>query len=153
MKNTLQCIRSNSKHPDFITLVAQLDRELAIRDGEDHAFYAQFNSIEHLNHTLLMYKNEQAVGCGAMKAFDAERVEIKRMYTRTENRGQGIATKILKELEQWAVELGYNKCVLETGKRQPEAIALYKRNGYQRIANYGQYEGIQNSLCFEKIII
>ncbi len=58
----------------------------------------------------------------------------------------------LAELEKWAAELGYNKCVLETGKKQPEAIALYKRSGYKIIPNYGQYIGIENSVCFEKAI-
>jgi len=53
-------------------------------------------------------------------------------------------------LEHWAVELGYKKCVLETGKRQPDAIALYTKQGYESIPNYGQYMGMENSVCFEK---
>jgi putative acetyltransferase len=59
---------------------------------------------------------------------------------------------VLAELEAWAAELGYPKCVLETGKRQPEAIALYEKQGYQRISNYGQYIGVENSVCFEKVL-
>jgi putative acetyltransferase len=59
---------------------------------------------------------------------------------------------VLSELESWAAELGYPKCVLETGKRQPEAIALYEKQGYQRIPNYGQYIGVENSVCFEKVL-
>ena len=72
------------------------------------------------------------------------------MYTLPESRGKGIATRILTELEIWASELSFKKCVLETGKRQPEAIVLYKKNSYKQIKNYGQYVGIENSLCFEK---
>jgi hypothetical protein len=53
-------------------------------------------------------------------------------------------------LENWAGELSYAKCILETGKRQPEAIGLYKKNGYKLIPNYGQYAEAENSLCFEK---
>ncbi len=68
------------------------------------------------------------------------------------SRGKGIASKILAELEIWATELFYEKCILETGKKQPEAIALYKKNGYNIIPNYGQYAGVENSLCFEKEI-
>ena len=79
-------------------------------------------------------------------------MEVKRMYTLPEFRGQGYAAKILLELENWAKELGYKSCVLETGKRQPEAIQLYKKNGYRIIPNYGQYKGIKNSICFEKIL-
>ena len=77
-------------------------------------------------------------------------MEIKRMYTSPGSRGTGIATKILTELEVWATELSYERCVLETGKRQPEAIRLYTKSGYQQIPNYGQYVGIENSICFEK---
>lgn len=72
------------------------------------------------------------------------------MYTTPEGRGKGIATLVLTALETWANELHYNTCVLETGKRQPEATALYEKAGYTRIPNYGPYAGIENSLCFEK---
>jgi len=72
------------------------------------------------------------------------------MYTLPENRGKGIATKVLSELELWATELSSEKCILETGKKQPEAIELYKKNGYKQIPNYGQYAEIENSICFEK---
>jgi GNAT superfamily N-acetyltransferase len=65
-------------------------------------------------------------------------------------RGKGIAGKILSELETWAVEMGYYKCILETGTRQLEAVALYKKSAYSIIPNYGQYIGVENSLCFEK---
>ncbi len=74
------------------------------------------------------------------------------MYVSPNFRGKGIATKILIELEKWAKELSFNKCVLETGKKQPEAIELYMKNGYAVISNYGQYKGIENSCCFEKEI-
>ena len=60
--------------------------------------------------------------------------------------------EILAELETWAAELSFAKCILETGKRQPEAIGLYKKNGYKLIPNYGQYAEIENSVCFEKVV-
>jgi len=65
-------------------------------------------------------------------------------------RGRGIAQMALAELEKWAAELGYKKCILETGKRQPEAIRLYEKSGYKIIPNYGEYLNIENSVCFEK---
>ena len=67
-----------------------------------------------------------------------------------EARAKGLASLILGELENWALELGFEKCILETGRMQPEAIALYEKNGYYRTTNYGQYTGVENSLCFEK---
>ncbi len=144
--------RTDATNKDFIQLVQQLDVDLAKRDGKDHAFYHQFNSIENLKHTIILYEGEKAIACGAIKAFDAKTMEIKRMYVVPESRGNGLATKVVKALELWTVELGHKVCILETGKRQPEAIALYKKNGYQIIPNYGQYEGIENSICFQKIV-
>lgn len=143
-------IRTNSDNPDFISLVRLLDAELARRDGEEHSFYAQFNTIAKLKHVVVAYDNAKAVGCGAIKEQTPDAMEVKRMYVLPESRKSGIATEILTGLERWAKELGYEKCVLETGKRQPEAIALYSKNGYKIIPNYGQYIGIENSVCFEK---
>ena len=143
-------IRTNSQNKDFIDLVKLLDEDLARRDGEDHSFYAQYNELDNINHALVLYKNNLPLSIGAIKEFDAESMEVKRMYTLSEFRGQGLAKRVLFELENWAYELGYKRCVLETGKRQPEAINLYKKNGYRSISNYGQYMGIENSLCFEK---
>ena len=147
-----EAIRTDSTNPDFIQLVKQLDTDLAKRDGSDHSFYSQFNKIDAIKHAVVLLENNKPVACGAIKEFNKEVMEIKRMYTIPESRGRGMASKVLQELEIWADELEYKKCVLETGKRQPEAIALYKKNGYDIIPNYGQYIGVDNSVCFEKLL-
>ena len=144
--------RTDSKDADFVKLVTQLDADLAKRDGDDHAFYHQFNSIDALHHVVVISSDEIPVACGALKSFDATAMEIKRMFVQPDSRGKGLATEILKQLELWAAELGYINCILETGKRQQEAIALYTKNGYFTVANYGQYQSIANSLCFRKNI-
>ncbi len=148
----IRITRTNSDNQDFIRLVRHLDADLATRDGEDHSFYAQFNKIDKIKYVVVAYENDQPVGCGAIKEYAPDTMEIKRMYTAPESRGKGIASKVLHELEAWASELSYEKCILETGKKQPEAIGLYKKNGYKIIPNYGQYAEIENSLCFEKQI-
>jgi putative acetyltransferase len=142
--------RTNSESPDFIELVKLLDAELAEVDREDHSFYSQFNKIDNIKHVVVAYENERAVGCGAMKAHETRAMEIKRMFVTPENRNKGIASKILRELENWALELSYDKCILETGKRQPDAIRLYGKSGFNPIPNYGQYIGVENSVCFGK---
>lgn len=142
--------RTDSDDEDFKALVKRLDADLAVRDGADHGFYSQFNKIDKIRHAVVCYENDLAIGCGAIKAFSDEATEVKRMYVSPDGRNKGIATRVLTELEDWAREMGYAKCVLETGKRQPEAIALYEKNGYLRTANYGQYVGVENSVCFEK---
>ncbi|HZG25498.1 MAG TPA: GNAT family N-acetyltransferase [Chitinophagaceae bacterium] len=146
----MRIVRTDSTNPDFIDLVQHLDADLAERDGEDHSFYAKFNTVDKLKNVILVYEGNKPAGCGAMKQFAPGVMEIKRMYTPVESRGHGIATRVLEELEIWAKELEYEKCVLETGKRQPEAIALYRKNGYRSIPNYGQYAQMENSLCFQK---
>lgn len=73
------------------------------------------------------------------------------MYVPVHKRGKGIASLILKELEVWCRELNCTKCILETGKKQQEAIKLYEKNHYKIIPNYGQYQKIENSVCFEKV--
>jgi GNAT superfamily N-acetyltransferase len=148
----LQLTRTNSDDPSFVALVKLLDADLAERDGPEHPFYAQFNKIDKIKHVVVAFEVGAPVGCGAIKEFDADTMEVKRMYTPPQHRGKGIATEVLIELEKWAAELSFKKCLLETGKKQPEAIALYRKNGYTVISNYGQYSGIENSICFEKQI-
>lgn len=144
--------RTNSDDTDFRTLVVDLDKELRIRDGEDHAFYAQYNKIDTINHVVVAYQNDRAVACGAIKPYDQDTMEVKRMFVPLEERGKGIASVVLAELETWCKELGYTKCILETGEKQPEAISLYKKNSYRVIPNYGQYADVPASVCFEKTL-
>jgi putative acetyltransferase len=146
----IHIIRTSSDNFDFQELVKQLDEELATVDGQDHSFYSQFNKIDKIRHVLVAYQNGKPVGCGAIKVFSPDAMEIKRMYVAPGNRNKGIASGILAELEKWAGELSYSRCVLETGKRQPDAIRLYVKNGYKAIPNWGQYIGVENSVCFEK---
>ncbi len=145
-------LRTNSDNPDFVGLVRHLDAELAERDGEQHSFYAQFNKIAMIRHVVVAYQDGQPVTCGAIKEYEPGTMEVKRMFTFPANRGMGIAARVLAELEAWAAEMDYSKCVLETGKKQPEAIRLYEKSGYERIPNYGQYAGVENSVCFEKYL-
>jgi len=146
----IRTIRTNSENPDFIELVKYLDADLAIKDGNEHSFYAQFNKIDKIKFVVVAYDDDQPVGCGAIKEYAPHTMEIKRMFTSPGYRGKGIATKVLTELENWAAEMSFEKCILETGKKQPEAIALYTKKGYHLTPNYGQYAGVENSLCFVK---
>jgi putative acetyltransferase len=145
-------VRTNSSNKDFADLVHQLNQYLAIKDGELHSFYNQYNSIELLQHVILIYEDNIPVGCGAIKPLtnDNTSMEIKRMFVLPEYRRLGNAGLILQELEDWTSDLGYQKCVLETGKNQTEAMALYHSKGYKIVQNYGPYIGVENSICFEK---
>ncbi|SOE19694.1 Acetyltransferase (GNAT) family protein [Spirosomataceae bacterium TFI 002] len=145
--------RTNSSNADFISLVAELDAALKIIDGDDHGFYDQFNKIDNIKNVVVLYENGSPLACGAFKPHNDNQVEIKRMYSQPAARGKGLASKVLLELENWAAELNFKRCVLETGERQIEALALYNKNGYKIIPNYGQYVGIKNSVCFGKNLL
>lgn len=148
----IKLVRTNSDNHEFIELVKQLDADLAIRDGDEHVFYAQFNKVDKIKYAVVAYEEEIAVSCGAIKEYDTGIMEVKRMYTRPDYRGKGLAVQVLAQLELWATELACKKCILETGKNQPEAIRIYNKCGYTITPNYGQYAGIDNSVCFEKTL-
>lgn len=148
----IRLVRTHSDNNDFINLVRYLDAYLKITDGDDHSFYNQYNGIESLKNVVVAYINKKAVGCGAFKKYDENSLEIKRMFTITEARGKGVASQILQELENWSKELGFKSCILETGKRQIEAVQFYKKNDYTIIPNYGPYKNMDNSICFKKVL-
>jgi len=143
-------LRTTSENIDFQKLVVLLDQDLKIKDGEDHDFYAQHNTLAKINHVVVCYEETVAIGCGAFKEFDADTVEIKRMFVHPDFRGKRIASRVLKELEIWATENNYTNCILETGTNNPQAVALYHKSGYQIIPNYEPYENVETSVCLKK---
>lgn len=148
----IKLLRTDSEKSDFLELVTLLDQDLQIRDGDEHSFYAQFNKIDNIRHVVVAYSGGEAVGCGAIREYAAGVAEIKRMFVRVERRQRGVAKSILSELEMWATELNFSECILETGIKQPEAIALYRKSGYEIIPSYGQYLNVENSVCMRKLI-
>ena len=77
---------------------------------------------------------------------------MKRVFVHSNQRGKGVARELMRTLETWARELGYRTAVLETGILQPEAIRLYEAAGYERIPNYPPYEGVVESICYQKAL-
>ncbi len=148
----LQFIRTNSQNKDFKVLVEKLDAELKILDGDEHLFYAQLNKTDDIKHVVLAFENELCVGCGSIREYEKNGMEVKRMYVLNTHRNKGIASMVLKELEDWAKELKYDFLVLETGLKQPAAMHLYEMSGFVIIPNYGKYEGMGNSVCYKKIL-
>jgi putative acetyltransferase len=145
-------VKTNSKDKDFRELVALLNEGLVVTDGEDFDFFFQYNQLDTIKHVIVAYENEVATGCGAIKEYEEDTAEIKRMFVREDFRGRRIAAEVLAALEDWAAELGYKKCILETSTALPSAIRLYEREGYTRIPNYGQYIGVASSVCMMKNI-
>ena len=144
--------RTNSSDSAFIEIVKKLDKELAIHNGEQDDFYSQFNGIESLQNCVVAINNKVPIGSGAFKLFDKDSVEIKRMYVDNDSRGKGISKLILSELEVWGKEMGYRRCVLETGTFLTSAVGLYRSQGYTSIPRYEPYTDVETSVCFEKVL-
>lgn len=150
--NAIQLKRTTSADPYFRALVKELDHDLRIRNGDVMDIYDQHNIIEQLDTVVIVYLDDVPVGCGCFKPFDADAVEIKRMFVQQGARGKGISAKVLTELETWARELGFAYTVLETGSKQVEALGLYPKAGYVLTANYGPYTDLPDSICFRKAL-
>lgn len=146
----IQVKRTNSDDLDFKLLTRQLDEELDVMDKKAHELCSPFNNIETIKYALVAYLNETPVGCGAIREYEDRTMEIKRMFVVFDERGKGVASALLKELEKWSKELNYNTAILETGAKMPSAINLYQKHGFSIIPNYGQYKHIESSLCFKK---
>jgi putative acetyltransferase len=151
-QDNMKIIRTNSSNRDFIELTSRLDTELKARYGSKQSEYDKHNKIDPIKTAIIGYLGKTAVACGCFKSIDGETIEIKRMYVECDHRRKGFSMEILKALENWASELGFSKVILETGKGQPEAIALYKKCGYHLIKNFGPYKNMKNSICMEKPI-
>ena len=124
----IKIVRTDSGDNDFIELVKLLDAYLAEKDGVEHAFYDQYNKVFDIRFVVVAYQGNLAVSCGAIKEIAEAVMEVKRMFTLPEHRGNGFAGMVVKELEKWAAELGCKKCLLETGRGQAEAISLIKKS-------------------------
>jgi len=143
-------LRTTSENADFRSMVNALDEDLILRNGETQKLYHQYNKIDHINHAMVVYAENKPVGGGCFKRFDDQTIEVKRMFVLPEMRGNQLAARLLEELENWAIEEGFTKAVLETGLRQVEAIRLYTKAGYTLTENYGQYVGMADSICYWK---
>ncbi len=134
-------------------LVAQLNSELQAQYPEPGANHFRLETEEVASGHgafLVAYLNDQAIGCGAVRRLDDTVGELKRMYVVPSSRGCGVGRQLLDALEHEARQLGRGRLVLETGARQTEALALYKRAGYVMIRRYGDYVSSPLSLCMGK---
>jgi putative acetyltransferase len=149
----MEIIRTNGANADFRALVVLLDAELWGRYPDLMHLYVAGNMVDDDVRVVLAYLDGVAIGCACLREFSGDSIELKRMFVRPEYRGRGAAKAILVELGAWAGELGFSRIILETGKRQPEAIALYEKTGFTRIETYGDYDkNDEESVCMGKAL-
>jgi hypothetical protein len=145
--------RTTSNDKDFQELIKQLDHELWNELQEDQAQYDQYNKVPDLNTVVVVYVNDEPAASGCFKKYNANTVEVKRMFVVKKHRGKGLSKLVLTELENWAAEEGFTYAILETSIHFIPATTLYKRSGYQIIPNYAQYEGLEESVCMKKELL
>lgn len=136
--------------PDSRQLLDELTVDLRRRYGHDSEPGPKPSAQDMAVFLVARDAVEEPVGCAGLVRRDPGTAEIKRMYVRPAARGAGLGRRLLDEIEQHAVRLGAKRVVLETGLAQPEAIALYRRAGYEPIAPFGVYADSPLSRCFAR---
>ena len=127
--------------------------ELDLRYGsDDHEPGAAPSAADIDVFLIALSPDGRAIGCGALRRLDAASAEVKRMYVEPASRGSGLATALLRTLEERARDRGWTTLRLETGPAQPDAIRFYEREGYRPIPLYGVYVGSDLSLCYERAL-
>lgn len=145
-------IRTDGRNKDFIENCRLLDMDLDRRVGKiiKRDKYKKYNQLDEIREAMVVYEDHKAVGGGAIRKYDDETVELKRIFVHTEYQGQGIGSQLVSMLIEWALELGYKRMILETGELLVESCAVYKKLGFVVIPNYGPYVEMPQSLCMAK---
>lgn len=144
--------RTDGKDIDFIENCRLLDMDLDRRVGKKikRDKYKKYNQLDEIQEAIVVYDDNKAIGGGAIRRYDNENIELKRVFVHTQYQGQGIGSRLVTLLIEWAIELGYNRMILETGELLAESCAVYRKLGFQVIPNYGPYLDMPESLCMAK---
>ena len=145
-------IRTDGRDKDFIENCRLLDLDLDKRVGKKikRDKYHAYNQLDQIQEAVVVYEDSKAIGGGAIRRYDDKNIELKRVFVHPEYQGQGIGSKLVSMLLEWAAELGYKRVILETGELLAESCAVYTKLGFQIIPNYGPYVDMPESLCMAK---
>ena len=135
---------------DFRSMAAMLDAYYFELVGDIQLRYAEPNRPENMNALAVVYDDEKPIACGAWKAVDEKTAEIKRIFVLPAYRRQGVATRMMQQLESHAAYHGYRQMILETAATTTDSQQLYLSQGYHRIDYYGSPAGAENCMCFLK---
>jgi len=146
----INIIYSNAITKDFEKLNSLLDKDYYMSFGEIALKYRQYNTLIEISDFFITYYNNAPVACGCIKKFSDDTAELKRIFVLQEYRRMNIATDMVNRCERLAKEKGFKFVTLETGVEMLEAIALYKKLGYELIDNYGDFAGDNVCCCMKK---
>lgn len=144
----------NYDDQDFLMLCTELDSflNLAIGGEDKREKYKKFNHADTMDFVLAAYENDVPVGCGALRKYSEEEIEVKRVFVREAYRGRNIGGVILEGLLMQAQKMGFRKVILETGEFLDRSVRLYRRFGFRKIENYGAYAQMKESLCMGRVL-
>jgi putative acetyltransferase len=143
--------RESPRQDDVIALIRQSDVLMQSLYPAESNHLVDVDSLTALNvHFFVAREEGRALGCGAFVLGAAGHAEMKRVFVDPAARGKGVAGAIMEALEREAAKLGVTRMQLETGIKQPEAIALYRKFGYAERGPFGAYQPDPLSLFMEK---
>lgn len=148
----IEIIRTNTNNRRFRELIRELDSDLLTRYGDENYKFDVDIELNAISTAIIAQINQITVGCGCFKEIDTYTIEIKRMYVNPYFRGFGIASAMINALTGWAKELLYKNAALEIGQKQPEAIKLYRKHGFEEIPPFGIYVHNPASVCMGKAL-
>ncbi len=145
-------VRTDGKNEDFIENCRLLDMDLDRRVGRQikREKYQKFNQLDEIQEAIVVYEDQKPAGGGAIRKYDDNTAELKRVFVHNEYQGRGIGSRLVSLLMEWAAELGYQRMILETGELLAESCAVYKKLGFGVIPNYGPYADMPESLCMAR---
>ncbi|HEX5018400.1 MAG TPA: GNAT family N-acetyltransferase [Actinomycetes bacterium] len=149
MSFTLDRVRYDSHEAQ--QLIAELQEEYTERYGGPDETPVDPDEFEAPDGAFFVaHRDGELVGCAGMRRFSTTEVEVKRMFIRRPFRGRGWSRTLLALVEDEARALGFSRILMETGLRQPEAMALYESSGYEPIPGFGHYRDAPGNRCYAK---
>ena len=143
--------RESPRQDDVIALIRQSDALMQSLYPAESNHLVDIDSLAQPHvHLLVAREDGRALGCGAFVLGDEGQAEMKRVFVAPAARGKGVARAIMAALERDAAGRGVTRMQLETGIKQPEAIALYRKLGYAERGPFGNYQPDPLSLFMEK---
>lgn len=139
---------------DFIRLCCELDSYLneAIGGEDKREKYKKYNHLDTMDYVVLVCDGERAVGCAALRRYSDTEIEVKRVFLQEAYRGRNIGGTLIENLVEKAKMLGFQRMILETGLFLEASVRLYRRFGFERIRNYGDYQNMEESYCMGREI-
>ena len=131
-------------------LVEELDYGYYKRIGDNLEKYKEYNEFKNPHFVILLLDSKKPIACASYRVCGKDSVEFKRVYVKNDYRKKGIAYRLIKKLENDAIEKNFKYSYIVTGKNNFAAIILYKKLNYKQIPKFGQFKDDETVVCMKK---